>query len=580
MTDTTTRAYSYVRFSTPEQMKGDSFRRQAELSRAYADQHGLDLDETLTFQDLGVSAFRGRNVQEGALGAFVQAVDSGHVPAGSYLLVESLDRLSRDKVQQAFRWFCDILERGVNVATLTDGKLYTQDSLNENFADLLISLTIMFRAHEESTTKSKRVSAAWQQKRDKAQTDGQKLTGKCPGWLRLDSGQGEFQAIESRAEVVRNIFAMTLAGHGKREIARRLSSEEVPTFGRATSWCQSYIRKILDNKAVVGTFQPMRFEVGSDRRRRRVPVGNPIENYFPPVVSKEDFRHVTQLRSEWRIERGRKTATFPNLFAGLAICASCGGPMSCLNKGRGNVYLVCRGAKSSRGSCRYRSWKYENAENFVLIGLKEVRFEELYPTLNRTARAAIGHLEGELVLAKGELERTTDALENTVELLVERPDSVALKTKLDLLECERDRLAALVEEITALLAGERETVGNANEAHEETIAALAEWLQEARVDEVLTFERRIRLHQLLKRTVERIAFAPGEDDCHRSITVTFRGVSDIQRRIHVEAGQEQAVSKRVQGGQEERDGFFMAVHHEKPPSDSANHAGHRTWSSL
>jgi DNA invertase Pin-like site-specific DNA recombinase len=297
MTATThrARAYSYIRFSAPEQMNGDSFRRQAELSRAYADQHGLDLDEALTFQDLGVSAFRGRNVQDGALGAFVQAVDSGRVPAGSYLLVESLDRLSRDKVQQAFRQFCDILDRGVNVATLTDGKLYTQVSLNENFADLLISLIIMFRAHEESDTKSKRVSAAWQQKRDKAQTEGQKLTGKCPGWLWLDGGRDEFKVIESRAEVVRRIFAMTLAGLNKREIARRLNSEEVPTFGRATSWCESYIRKILDNEAVVGTFQPMRIEIGSDGRRRRVPDGDPIENYFPPVVSQENFLRVKQL---------------------------------------------------------------------------------------------------------------------------------------------------------------------------------------------------------------------------------------------------------------------------------------------
>ncbi len=94
MTSTATKAYSYLRFSTPEQEKGDSKRRQMDLARRYADAQGLDLDETLTFHDLGVSAFRGSNL-DAALGAFKSAVTDGRVPRGSYLLVESLDRLSR-----------------------------------------------------------------------------------------------------------------------------------------------------------------------------------------------------------------------------------------------------------------------------------------------------------------------------------------------------------------------------------------------------------------------------------------------------------------------------------------------------
>jgi len=32
---------SYVRFSTPEQLKGDSLKRQLKLSQEYADKHGL-----------------------------------------------------------------------------------------------------------------------------------------------------------------------------------------------------------------------------------------------------------------------------------------------------------------------------------------------------------------------------------------------------------------------------------------------------------------------------------------------------------------------------------------------------------
>lgn len=46
------KAYSYLRFSTPEQMKGDSFRRQREMAEAYARTHGYELDTSLTFHVL------------------------------------------------------------------------------------------------------------------------------------------------------------------------------------------------------------------------------------------------------------------------------------------------------------------------------------------------------------------------------------------------------------------------------------------------------------------------------------------------------------------------------------------------
>src|SRR5690349_19321284 len=109
------KAYSYLRFSTPEQERGDSFRRQAQLARDYALAHRLELDEELTFRDLGVSAFRGRNAEVGRLGEFREAVRDGVIPRGSYLLLESLDRLSRDKPRKAVKLLEAICEEGIAV---------------------------------------------------------------------------------------------------------------------------------------------------------------------------------------------------------------------------------------------------------------------------------------------------------------------------------------------------------------------------------------------------------------------------------------------------------------------------------
>src|SRR6516165_10425780 len=97
-----TLAYSYLRFSSPEQAKGDSIRRQTEARDAWLVRHpSVTLDTSLTLHDKGVSGFSGKhrlNADRFALAAFLKLVDAGRIPEGSYLLLENLDRLSREHI--------------------------------------------------------------------------------------------------------------------------------------------------------------------------------------------------------------------------------------------------------------------------------------------------------------------------------------------------------------------------------------------------------------------------------------------------------------------------------------------------
>ncbi|WP_438483166.1 recombinase family protein [Oleiharenicola lentus] len=170
-------AYSYVRYSTLEQKKGDSATRQIELSRDYCKTHGLILDESLV--DEGVSAYRGKNAATGALGSFLREVKAGRVARGSFLLVESLDRLSRQDIETALGQFLAIVKSGITIVTVTDGMTYKTGHLNMN--ELIISISVMSRAHEESKRKAERIAAAWIRKRKKAQVE--RLTSLCPKWL-------------------------------------------------------------------------------------------------------------------------------------------------------------------------------------------------------------------------------------------------------------------------------------------------------------------------------------------------------------------------------------------------------------
>ena len=67
--------YSYVRFSSREQAKGDSLHRQTEMARRYAEEHGYVLDTSLDLHDKGISGFKGANRAKGRLGDFLRTFD-------------------------------------------------------------------------------------------------------------------------------------------------------------------------------------------------------------------------------------------------------------------------------------------------------------------------------------------------------------------------------------------------------------------------------------------------------------------------------------------------------------------------
>jgi DNA invertase Pin-like site-specific DNA recombinase len=301
-----TKAYSYVRFSTPEQAKGDSLRRQIEAARNWCEKHGLILDDSL--RDLGVSAYRGTNQTVGALRKFLDLVERGRVERGSYLIVESLDRLSRETVLDAAARLLDLIRAGVTVVTLTDEQVYSEERLRADWTPLVMSITIMARAHEESRVKGARVGAAWKRKRDAARQERRPLTHRCPAWFRLIDGQ--FEVIPERAELVRRIYQMAIEGYGQRAIVQTLNAEGVPAFRTARGWQTSTLRRFLTSRTVVGEYQP---HTGTHRAGTWRPEGDPIEGFYPSIIDEDTYWHAQRAldgRRTWDNSRGRRGASW------------------------------------------------------------------------------------------------------------------------------------------------------------------------------------------------------------------------------------------------------------------------------
>jgi hypothetical protein len=267
------RAFSYRRFGTPQQAKGHSLKCQTEAAEAWRAAHNVELDRELTFEDLGVSAFHGRNVEEGALGAFLRAPEDGRVPRGAYLLVESLDRVSRQTPGKLL--LGDIVDAGLSSSTSKTGRGGTARTFwtATRFAFVMVVLRFV-PAHQESAMKGARVRKACDNKRKAAreQPDGRPFTRMLPAWLRVNETIGQIEEVKERAELVKWMFEQARNGRGMHGIAKDLNEHGVPTWGMrgckpADYWQHAYIAKILRNTAVRGTFTPRVWQAQAPRAR-------------------------------------------------------------------------------------------------------------------------------------------------------------------------------------------------------------------------------------------------------------------------------------------------------------------------
>jgi DNA invertase Pin-like site-specific DNA recombinase len=495
-----TTAYSYTRFSSLEQRKGDSFRRQLEAARAYAGANGLTLDESL--RDEGVSAYRGRHRDEkAALGAFLKRVEAGGIPKGSYLLVESLDRLSREEVLDALELFLGITRAGITIVTLIDQRKYSRASLREDYTQLLISIVLMSRAHEESSIKSKRVADAWAMKRRRASENQQAMTARAPGWIRLVGGPrtGRYELITERAAVVRQIFADTIAGIGRRTIAQRLNEQGAGTWGtgkrKGQFWHDSYIQRIVSSPATFGTFTP---NLRASKVSERSPE-SPIANYFPAAIDEATYWEA-QAASKLRGSGKGRTGKRNNLLSGLVKCEACKGTMIFIDKGKrsGGPSLRCGRAHASAG-CDHRAYyNYQRIEIGVIGGLGK-----LQSSLIEAASGKISQLDQLLSSTATKHDAVTARLNNLIELVAAGGSGPTVAAQVANLEAEKD---AIQREVDRLRRESRQSKAIDTAAATSKLIAVYKTLQGKSGDELSS--ARAVLQQRLKMLIEKVEITP------------------------------------------------------------------------
>lgn len=465
------KVFSYARFSSPEQAKGHSLERQVQRARQWCEERGLNLEDELS--DLGLSAFHGSHLSNGALGRFVAMVEAGKIPPGSTLLVEQLDRLTRQDLHSAQGLLWRILDAGIRVVTIADGQEFTKE---QGLGGAIMALVTLAASHQESAKKADRVKASWGRRYEAAKR-GEIITKNLPGWLEVKDGK--IAAIPERAETLKEMFQLASEGMGCFAISARLNERGAKTWKRAASWRNATVHKVLSSPATTGTLI-LKMSTGEKE----------IENYYPQIIDKALFDRVQKSLKDKtffagsKVRRAGRTGGFRNLFSGFGFCDECGGRMAIVDgRSRGSrrwpFKLVCDRARLKRG-CKYRSVYYQPVENAVLKYCSEVDLSVLMSTGDNkpeieAARAKVQALKDAAQAKEGQVEAELQlsAMVTSPEMikrLAERLDALQAemtKTKTDLDEAENDLARvtsagnALIERIKAirmLTGGEGSTV--------------------------------------------------------------------------------------------------------------------------
>lgn len=394
----------YARFSNAEQAQGNSKARQLTLCRDMLVRHGWQGSTDRELIDEGLSAYSGANrAVGGLLHTFEQEARAGRYKKGHVLVVENLDRISRQGYDAILPFLQTLTSQGVTVATVDGDRVYPAYE-RVTMASVIEAVVKSELSREESEKKSRRLKAAQNKRISEAQANaGQHIshTATVPAWIDIKrfSRASErplyrMSLNEQRVAVLREIFQLTIDGFGTPAIAKKLNARGEPVWSHLNQksnngWTVGYLTKIVLNRAVMGEYHPM----NRPRSGEQTSKGIAVLNHFPQAIDPVMFAKAGAAREGRKGTSGAWQITHNNLLSGIAKCGVCGGRMKqevVVRKG-GNrrngknrdavyqskqdiSYLKCHNAlnhvtdeATSQQRCQNRNWvRYEKLEQAVV----------------------------------------------------------------------------------------------------------------------------------------------------------------------------------------------------------------------
>ena len=488
------RVYSYLRFSDPRQSSGSSIDRQTAYARSWAAAHDLVLDASLSMRDEGLSAYHEQHIKQGALGVFLAAVSAGAIAPGSVLIVEALDRLSRAAPIVAQAQLAQIINAGITIVTASDGREYNSERLKAQPMDLVYSLLIMIRAHEESATKSTRVRAAIRRLCEQwiaGTYRGPINNGRDPAWVQRDS-EGVWQLVPEHAAAVRRAVELFRAGEGATRIMRALNHQGLKLAPRGGASASLY--KLLRLPALYGT---KRLELDGQEYM--------LHGYYPPLMTPEAWHDLQHLIADRSRRRGR--GDIVGLITGMrrTYCGYCGAAVVAQNlmtrKRRpdgmpqdGHRRLTCQRNAHAHECPAPGTCSIVPVERAIITWCSDqlnlTSITDGGPDL-QAPRARLAHLRAEIAQTERQIARVTDAM-----LQDDGPTPMAFARRARELEAQLEKLNSETSAVEHDLA--------AVAARSTTPALASAWKDLAERALAMDHDARLKIRGLVHDTFERI----------------------------------------------------------------------------
>ena len=227
--------------------------------------------------------------------------------------------------------------------------------------------------------------------------------------------------IESgTAPVVQRMFRMAESGKSILDIARTFNGEGI-TSPAGKLWSKTVVHNMLNNETYTGTLV-----WGVTAKDKAPPVR--VEDAFPGIVSKSQFRRVSELlrsRAPSRAHPRRVASSY--MLSGLVKCKSCRRSLSGQDAKSGRFsYYVCQSImKRGKGACKTPRL---NARRFEKLVIDQIRcniltegnirdlvrlVDEEMDGVAHEQRKRLQSIEGELVDVRRWLDKLYRAIETT-----------------------------------------------------------------------------------------------------------------------------------------------------------------------
>jgi DNA invertase Pin-like site-specific DNA recombinase len=437
-------ALIYERCSSAKQIDGTSEDRQSEVNLSCAEYFGFEVSDILF--DAGVSGFHGDNFEAGLARIFER------IQPGQGLIFEDMRRFGRQNWKIAVDYLEKFLLKGVKVMTSQNRQMITLEAFRSDPGTFLPVILAAHQAHDENAQKAYYVRESWVSKRAEIEA-GTAIRQRLPSWLYHEKTfvgskvvLGAVKVDEAKAQTIREIFRLVLAGQSLRTIAKDFNLRGVPVVSihtkgwkrkgepekerKKVQWNgRSVLATIIRNPAVIGDY------VTAENKT--------IKGIFPAIVDEKTFHAANARATGNRTSLATShTALGNNLFTGLVKCPTCGGNMSLRvhHKGKkhgGKVYryLWCSQTKNGQNQidCKIRP-KYDLFEQSIFL---------LFKDGNNEIKTLLGQASApsEFMVLQGKLDIADRKLNEMVKFQEEAP-SKRMAERIQQLEQETETLRA------------------------------------------------------------------------------------------------------------------------------------------